>query len=111
MEMDQAFRRYRLMSFVTGTTLALLFVHLGLKDVDHTLWHQTAWFERLDGLAHGVVLFPIYMVVSFQFVLKAKMNVTLLALMFFAGFVPGLAFYIEYRLAKRFYPQGIPTKK
>ena len=106
--MDAAFRRYRLMSFVTSTTLLLLFLHLGLKYVDHSLWHSTALFERIDGMAHGLVLFPIYMVMSFQFVLKAKLNVALLALMFFAGFVPGLAFVLERRLEKRFYPNGLP---
>ena len=106
--MDKAFRRYRIMSFATGTTLSLLFLHLALKYVDHTLWHATALFERIDGMAHGLVLFPIYMVMSFQFIIKAKLNVTLLALMFFAGFVPGLAFVWEHRLEKRFYPNGLP---
>jgi integral membrane protein len=109
--MDAAFRRYRLMSFVTGTTLLLLFLHLALKSVDHSLWQATGLFERVDGIAHGVVLFPIYMVMSFQFVLKAKLPVTVLALMFFAGFVPGLAFVIEVLMAKRYYPQGIPRKQ
>ena len=108
--MDAAFRRYRLMSFVTGTTLLLLFLHLGLKYVDHSLWKSTGLFERVDGLTHGVILFPIYMVMSFQFVLKAKLNVSVLALMFFAGFVPGLAFVIEVLLARRYYPQGIPAR-
>ncbi len=108
--MDAAFRRYRLMSFVTGTTLVLLFLHLALKSLDHSLWQSTSLFERIDGVAHGIVFFPIYMIMSFQFVLKAKLNVTILALMFFAGFVPGLAFYMEYRLAKKYYPQGIPPR-
>jgi integral membrane protein len=108
--MDAAFRRYRLMSFITGTTLILLFLHLALKSVDHSLWHATALFERIDGVAHGIVFFPLYMIMSFQFVLKAKLNVFVLALMFLAGFVPGLAFYMEYRLAKRYYPRGIPPK-
>jgi len=106
--MDQAFRRYRIMSFVTGTTLVLLFLHLGLKYVDHSLWKSTGLFERIDGMAHGLVLFPLYMIMSFQFVIKAKLNVALLALMFFAGFVPGLAFVLEHRLERRFYPNGLP---
>ena len=108
--MDKAFRRYRVMSFVTGTTLILLFAHLALKYVDHSLWHQTKLFELLDGEAHGLVLYPLYMVMSFQFVFKAKLPVVLLALMFLAGFVPGLAFYMEYHVAKHVYPNGIPAK-
>ena len=109
--MDQAFRRYRMMSFITGTTLSLLVAHLILKYVDHSLWHTTGLFERVDGLAHGVVFYPLYMIMSFQFVLKAKLPVALLGLMFLAGFVPGLAFYMEYRVAKHVYPQGIPSKQ
>ena len=81
-----------------------------LKYVDHSLWHQTKLFELLDGEAHGLVLYPLYMVMSFQFVFKAKLPVVLLALMFLAGFVPGLAFYMEYRVAKHVYPNGIPAK-
>jgi integral membrane protein len=103
--MDTAFRRYRLMSFVTGTTLLSLFATLALQKIDLSAWQSISWFVRLDGVAHGVVLFPIYMIMSFQFVLKAKLPVLLLALMFFAGFVPGLAFYMEYRLRRRFYPE------
>lgn len=108
--MDQAFRRYRLLSYITGTTLLLLFAHLALKGINLHLWQSTKWFEKIDGEAHGLVLFPLYMVLSFQFVLKAKLPVTILFLMLFAGFVPGLAFYMEYRMAKRVYPTGRPAK-
>lgn len=104
--MNAAFRRYRLMSFVTGTTLLSLFATLLLNKVDFAAWQHIQWFVKIDGVGHGVVLFPIYMIMSFQFVLKAKLPVTLLALMFFAGFVPGLAFYIEHRLRVRFYPDN-----
>jgi integral membrane protein len=106
--MDAAFRRYRWMSFITGTTLLLLFGHLALKGINVHWWQQTKWFERIDGEAHGVVLYPLYMIASFQFVLKAKLPVALLGLMFLAGFVPGLAFYMEYRVGRHVYPQGIP---
>jgi hypothetical protein len=30
--------------------------------------------------------------------------------MLFAGFVPGLAFYLEYRMRMKLYPQGLPKK-
>ena len=38
--------------------------------------------------------------------IKFKLNVTLLGLMFFAGFVPGLAFYLERRMRMKLYPEG-----
>ncbi|HUY42214.1 MAG TPA: DUF3817 domain-containing protein [Acidimicrobiales bacterium] len=107
--MDQAFRRYRLMSFVTGTTLLVLCATLLLHSVDLSLWKNLGWFVRVVGIGHGVVLYPIYMVMCFNVVLKFRLNVALLGLMFFAGFVPGLAFYLEYRLRRRLYPNGLPS--
>jgi len=107
--MDQAFRRYRLMSFVTGTTLLVLCATLLLHSVDLSLWKNLGWFVRVVGIGHGVVLYPIYMVMCFNVVLKFRLNVALLGLMFFAGFVPGLAFYLEYRLRLRLYPNGLPS--
>ena len=107
--MDPIFRRYRWMSFITGTTLLSLFATLLLHRVDSSLWHHISLFVRIDGIAHGVVLYPIYMVMCFQVVLKNRLNIWLLALMFFAGFVPGLAFYLERRLRLKLYPES-PTR-
>jgi len=105
---DEAFRRYRLMSFVTGTTLLVLCATLLLHYVDLSLWKNLGWFVRIVGIGHGVILYPIYMVMCFNVVLKFRLNLALLGLMFFAGFVPGLAFYLEYRLRHRLYPNGLP---
>jgi integral membrane protein len=102
--MDPTFRRYRIMSFVTGTTLLILFVTLSLQAIDHTLWEQIRLFRVVVGIGHGVVLYPIYMITCFQMVLKFRLHLGLLALMFFAGFVPGLAFYLEHRMRLRIYP-------
>ena len=108
--MDRAFMRYRLMSFITGTTLLVLFVTLLLHTVDLSLWEHMKWFVEIVGVGHGVVLYPIYMIMCFQMVLKFRLNVLLLGLMFFAGFVPGLAFYLEYRMRCRLYPNGLPIR-
>jgi integral membrane protein len=105
--MDASFARYRVMSFVTGTTLITLFVTLFLHSVDLTLWTHLKWFVDIVGIGHGVVLYPIYMVMCFNVVLKHKLNVALLGLMFFAGFVPGLAFYLEYRLHRHLFPGDV----
>ena len=107
--MDPAFRRYRLMSFVTGTTLLTLFVTLLLHAVDQSLWEHLRWFVKVVGVGHGVLLYPLYMVTCFQVVLKYRLNVGLLALMFLAGFVPGLAFYLEHRMRQRLYPNGVES--
>lgn len=105
--MDPVFTRYRWMSFITGTTLLSLFATLLLKSVDLGLWKHIHIFVVIDGVAHGVVLYPLYMIACFQLVLKNRLNVGLLALMFFAGFVPGLAFYLEYRMHRKLYPDVV----
>ena len=98
------------MSFITGTTLFVLFVTLLLHTVDLTLWHHLSWFVKIVGVGHGIVLYPIYMIMCFNLVLRFRLNVGLLGLMLFAGFVPGLAFYLEHRMRLKLYPEGLPRK-
>lgn len=104
--MDQAFSRYRRMSYITGTTLLILCATLVLHSIDLALWRQLSWFVKIVGIGHGIVLYPLYMVMCFNVVLKFRLNLALLALMFLAGFVPGLAFYLEYRMRRHLYPNG-----
>jgi integral membrane protein len=108
--MNATFRRYRAMSFITGTTLLVLFATLLLHTVDLTLWKHMFWFVRVVGIGHGIVLYPIYMIMCFNLVLKFRLNIAFLGLMLFAGFVPGLAFYLEYRMRLKLYPNGLPPK-
>ena len=58
------------------------------------------------GIGHGVVLYPIYMVLCFQFAMKARLHVGFVILMLLAGFVPGLAFYMEHKMERRLFPRG-----
>jgi hypothetical protein len=74
------------MSFITGTTLLSLFVTLALHQWDLSLWK------------------------SIKFVIKARLNIGYLLVMLLAGFVPGVAFGVEYYLARKFYPDGIPPR-
>jgi integral membrane protein len=108
--MNATFRRYRLMSFVTGTTLLVLFATLLLHTVDLTAWHHISWFVEIVGVGHGIVLYPIYMIMCFNLVMKFRLSVSYLGLMLFAGFVPGLAFYLERRMRLKIYPRGLPAK-
>ncbi|HET9088911.1 MAG TPA: DUF3817 domain-containing protein [Acidimicrobiales bacterium] len=97
--MQAAFARYRVMSFVTGTTLLVLCVFLILHTFDLSLWTHLKVLVTIVGIGHGVVLYPIYMVMCFQFALKARLHPGWVVLMLLAGFVPGLAFYMEHRMA------------
>jgi integral membrane protein len=95
---QRAFERYRLMSFITGTTLLILCVFLALHTFDLTLWKHLKVVVTVVGIGHGVILYPIYMVMCFQFWMKSHIRIGVLILMLFAGFVPGLAFYMEHRV-------------
>jgi integral membrane protein len=108
--MEIAFRRYRLMSFITGSTLLTLFVFLALHQMDLSLWKHLSILVRVDGIAHGIVMYPLYMIASFNMVLKFRLPLALLLLMLVAGFLPGVAFYLEHRLRLRLYPNGLPAK-
>ena len=98
------------MSFVTGTTLLTLFVTLALHQWDLSLWKSIKVLVDIDGIAHGMILYPIYLILSFQFVLKARLNLSYLLAMLLAGFVPGVAFLVEWYLARKFYPDGVPAR-
>lgn len=102
------FNRYRIMSFVTGTTLLLLCCTLFLHWVDLSLWKHLYPLVVVLGIGHGVVLYPIYLIMSFQMAIKARLHVGYVGLMFLAGFVPGLAFYIEHRMNVKLFPNGRP---
>ncbi len=99
--MAASFARYRVMSLVTGTTLLVLCVFLVLHTVDLTLWTHLKVLVSIVGVGHGVVLYPIYMVMCFQFALKARLHPGWVVLMLLAGFVPGLAFYMEHRMGRK----------
>jgi len=103
---QRAFQRYRLMSFITGTTLLILCVFLILHTFDLSLWKHLKVVVTVVGIGHGVVLYPIYMVMCFQFWIKSHIHVAVLILMLFAGFVPGLAFYMEHRVRLQLFSSG-----
>jgi len=98
------------MSFVTGATLISLFVALFLHAVDLSLWKHLSLLVKIDGIAHGIVMYPLYMIASFQMVLKFRLALALLLLMLVAGFVPGLALYLERRMRLHIYPNGFDSK-
>lgn len=100
--MERAFARYRVMSFVTGTTLLILTGTLILHTVDLRAWKSISIFVAVVGIGHGVVLYPIYFVMCGAFALKARTPPWLLLLMVASGFVPGLAFYMEHVVARRY---------
>lgn len=100
--MDAAFKRYRFMAFTTGVSLLLLTGAYVLNQVDLAEWHRLHVLVAIVGIGHGVVLYPIYFCLCFVFALRARAPLYLLVAMVAAGFVPGLAFYVEHVVAKRY---------
>ena len=72
---DATFRRYRLMSYITGTTLLVLFVTLLLHTVDLSFWNHMHLFVDVVGIGHGIVMYPIYMIMCFNLMVKFRLNV------------------------------------
>jgi integral membrane protein len=93
--MDGALLRYRIMSFVTGTALILLvFVAIPLSH-----YHHKQLGEVL-GVAHGVVLYPLYLITIVQLAFLTRLRWWWWLLMAIAGFVPFLAFIMEHQVTK-----------
>jgi integral membrane protein len=107
---EGTFRRYRAMSYITGTTLIVLFITLFLHTVDLSLWKHMYLFVKVVGIGHGIILYPIYMIMCFNLVMRFRLPVFYIAIMLFAGFVPGLAFYLEHRMRLKLYPRGLPAR-
>jgi integral membrane protein len=99
---ERAFRVYRVMSYVTGTTLLILTATLILNRVDYAAWKSLYVFVAIVGIGHGVVLYPIYFVACGTFAIKARTPALLWLCMALAGWVPGLAFYVERVVARRY---------
>ena len=101
---EAAFQRYRFMSFVTGSMLLVLTAVLINRGVDHHLYLQMHVFNAIVGISHGMVFYPIYLVTCFMLFLKARFSYWQLVLILLAGWIPGLAFYMEARMSRQLRP-------
>ncbi len=104
--MDRALRFYKIMAYITGTTLLLLAFFVVLHSVNESLWKSLHVARSIVGLSHGVVLYPIYMVACFNLILKARIKIFYFFLMLAAGFVPLLAFIMERYTEKNLVPRS-----
>ena len=103
--MEKALRFYKVMAYITGTTLLLLAFFVVLHSVNESLWNSIKVFRSIIGIGHGVVLYPIYMAACFNLILKARIKVVYFFLMLIAGFVPFLAFVMERYTEKNLVPR------
>jgi integral membrane protein len=90
-----AYGRYRVLAYVVGTLLVVLvFVGVPLKH-----FAGKPQVASVVGVTHGV-LYMVYLAAALQLAIARRWSLTRIAVVFAAGLVPFLTFYME-RLVTR----------
>lgn len=101
-------RRYRIMAWIVGVTLAVLsFVALPLQYAfGHPAMGNVGW------PIHGI-LYVVYLGTVFDLARRIRPNRWRLVAMVCAGFVPLLAFYVEHRVTRSILTEdtSVPTEQ
>jgi integral membrane protein len=86
-----AVNRYRIMAYVTGALLVVLFfVAVPLK-----LFAHNGTLSTVVGLPHGLLCYPLYLLTTFDLYRRVRWPLSKVALIVLAGVVPFLTFYVE----------------
>ncbi len=88
--------RYQLMANIVGVLLIPLFLFAGLRAGFGGFKTEVAVF----GIGHGY-LFIVYLVTAGLLLLKARLHIAWILLIFVAGLVPGLTFVVEWYMVTR----------
>lgn len=100
--MTKLFHTYRVLALVVGVLLVVGTVSSVLKYFleEGTALQQLGDDLTLIWIVHGWI-YMIYVVVAFLLAQKARWSLPQLGLMFIAGLVPGLIFWVERRVVER----------
>ena len=82
--------RYRLLAYIVGTLLVILF----FVGIPLQVWAHNQIVVKYVGTFHGF-LYLIYLVACLELVLRYRLHVIRFLLMAAAGFVPFLSFVME----------------
>ena len=94
---DGALLRYRVMAYIVGTGLLILVVvGLPLKYGAHV-----DGVVKVIGPIHGFA-YLVYLVFALDLWRRERWSLVRIVAMVAAGFVPGLAFYVERQMTRRF---------
>lgn len=105
--MQGAVTRYRIMAYVTGTLLVLLFfVAVPLKIFAHN-----GVLSTLVGLPHGVVCYPLYLLSTFDLYRRVRWPLRRVVLIVLAGVIPFLTFYVERKVVAELRARPEPASK
>jgi integral membrane protein len=89
-----AVNRYRIMAYVTGTLLVVLFfVAVPLKIFAHN-----GTLSTLVGLPHGLVCYPLYLLATFDLYRRVRWPLSKVVLIVLAGVIPFLTFWVERKI-------------
>lgn len=94
---DVSVRRYRVMAVVVGCALLLL-VLVGVP------LHYLAGKDQVSaivGQLHGIVLYPLYLLATFDVARRAGWTLLRTVLVMLAGTVPFLSFVVERRMTRQ----------
>jgi integral membrane protein len=93
---EATLRRYRIMSFVVGVMLLILvLVAMPLQFTAHR-----PGMANIVAPLHGV-LYIVYLVTAADLIRTARFTMGQIVALVCAGFLPGLAFYVERRTSAR----------
>ena len=103
--MQGAVARYRVMAYVTGTLLIILF----FAAVPLKIFAHSGTLSTLVGLPHGVVCYPLYLLTTFDLYRRVRWPLSKVALIVLAGVIPFLTFYVERKVVAELRARTEPT--
>lgn len=89
--MDGALLRYRVIAWIVGVLLIVLFC-IGIP-LQYAAGHNQV--DAIVGVAHGVVFYPLYLLLTFDLARRVRMPPLRLLLTLLAGTVPFVSFVAE----------------
>ena len=105
--MQGAVTRYRVMAYVTGVLLIVLFfVAVPLK-----LFAHNGVLSTIIGIPHGMVCYPLYLLTTFDLYRRVRWPLSKMVLIVLAGIIPFLTFYVERRVVAELREQAAPAPR
>jgi integral membrane protein len=94
--MPAALTRYRVVAWIVSILLVVLFfVGIPLEAAA-----GVKWVDAYVGMAHGIVFYPLYLILTYDLARRVKMPLPRLLLTLLAGTVPILSFVAERQTTK-----------
>ncbi|HWC34474.1 MAG TPA: DUF3817 domain-containing protein [Mycobacteriales bacterium] len=93
---EGALLRYRVLAFIVGVSiLILVFIATPLK-----IWGNSDALAAGLGFPHGVILYPLYIVLTFDLSRRVRLHPLWAVAAMLAGTVPIVSFYSERRITE-----------